>query len=397
MKKILIYITLFIIALGGCKKVDLPAPMIGDPVFSVNATIDNQPINWTAGDNDVYMFTEFSKDNFDIYTLTGRFAKDENCMNDCNEYLSFSIRGNAVTPTASTFNIDEVIMVDSNGYSYANFDSLNTVITNGIKYSFQASLIDSIFGTQADSTYWFISSLGGNNSVNLSGEMVEFSDFGSDSIQVQLDMLTSNGCIAHIEQTIPHSLTNICNFEIGLLGDLMNGFLLGATFNDPTQLATFMWNGSQNNAADSFLLDTSLIGNQSINLNAMNPVCVIDADICLSVVDSLNGIAIENIGIPKIDYTVQPVEDTSYVNVSEQFSKVIIEYQSSDSILYSSQFGINDNSTFTISEIEDFEDNENGERTKKFKVKYECELRSASGNIKNIEGESVIAVAYPSN
>ena len=56
MRKILIYISLIIFAIGGCKKVDLDEVPSGDPVFTTIAKLDGVQLNLVAGDDDFYMF-----------------------------------------------------------------------------------------------------------------------------------------------------------------------------------------------------------------------------------------------------------------------------------------------------------------------------------------------------
>jgi len=137
MKKIIIYITLTISVLFGCKKVDLEPTPSNDPVFLVDANLGGDSLKWVAGVDDFYMFTEFSKDNFEVYTLTGRLAKDENCVSDCEESLTFSIRSSLPTTSTATFNIDQAIELGD--FSFYENDPSGTGNVVGYLYSLNSS------------------------------------------------------------------------------------------------------------------------------------------------------------------------------------------------------------------------------------------------------------------
>ena len=118
MKKIIIYFSLIVFAFASCSKVDLDEVPSGDPVFTVNAELDGVDLNLIAGDDDFYMFSEYSKDTLGVYTMTGRLAKDSNCSAECEESLSFSIRSSYRDSLPSLpFDINEAIKI-VNDFNY---------------------------------------------------------------------------------------------------------------------------------------------------------------------------------------------------------------------------------------------------------------------------------------
>ena len=159
--------------------------------------------------------------------------------------------------------------------------------------------------------------------------------------------------------------------------------LLGSNYD------SILWNGIPIST-----LDIPIFGppDSFITLEATdsNSGCSAELGICLNA-DSL---MVSSIAFPKLD--LQVFEDTMIINGNgEQLSAVTIDYQDETGI-YSSKFVDNSNSTFTILKIEDYEVNENGEKTKKLTIEYDCILRKeGSGEEKNITGTAEIAVAYP--
>jgi len=383
MRQIKIYILLIIIVLGGCSQEGLDIPQVGSPVFSIDSILDNEALNWVAGDDDVFMFTEFSKDNFDVYTLTGRLAKDDNCIIDCEEALTFSIRSSYVTSTPNDFNISDALFVGD--YEYITLDSLGIV---GYNYTFEGALFDTIFGTSANTFIWTIDT----NIITTQDPVFTHSDLLGNDFNVRLEMLNNqNLCISYIEKTILTGQNNLCDMSFDVIPDsLLSEFYITTVFPsmNPNGI-TYLWNNSI--TSDSFFINSNApIPNNILSLSVNDPqgTCNIDMGICI---DSTPTGSIQGISIPLLNYFVEPVVST----INEQFSKVIIEYQDKNGIVYSSRNGDNNNNTFTINNIEDFEDNENGEKTKKLTIQYDAILYNDNNDSKAISGEGVIAVAYP--
>lgn len=389
MKKVIFYISLIVFTIGSCKKVDLEEVPSGDPVFSVDAKLDGVDLNLVAGDDDFYMFSEFSKDNFDVYTMTGRFAKDSNCNVECEESLSFSIRSSYVDSLPNApFEINSALTEGTNLNYFSNMNSTSI----GYNYFFNAELVDSIMGTPADSFYWEITS--DSFSFISFAESFSLVYLGQTDLEVKLEITSNGGCTSYIQKVIPLGVVDNCdlyidifptgNFEFTLFPMLGNG-----------NTAFFDWIniGSPNN--DTLLIDstTFLPANGTLELVAsdFNQQCAVQIGICPEYQSS--NFFPSSFSFPKINYAV---DTFSTGMIMEQLSTVTIEYQDVTGT-YSSNLADNSNSTFTITNIEDYEVNENGEKTKKLTIDYvDCTLKKAgSSEEKTISGTAVIAVAYP--
>ena len=383
----LIYILLVLTFFASCKKVELDVP-VDNPVFSVDATVGGVALDWSAGDDNFYMFTEFSKDSLQVYTLTGRLAKDSNCSTSCEESLAISIRGNAITPSINDFDINQALPLNSN-MSFMKMDNPNISTIN--IYTFQGDLFESSNPSSFTDYSWTI------NGETMSGQTVSFVDSINAPINLNLDITDSMGCNASFTQS-NLSISNPCSLNI-LVDSNPQIFNFKLT-PQVTGLNNFMtvWN---NNQIDStFETDTTLFYNSNellLNITEQNnPLgCSFDVRICVELDNpSPNGGIIQGVKVPGVSYTVQT--DSVQDPISEQLSHVVIEYNDATG-LYSSFNGQNTNSMFTITKIEDFEDNENGEKTKKLTVEYDAILYDVqgSGNTKMINGSGVIGIAYP--
>ncbi|MFK8007984.1 MAG: hypothetical protein AB8H03_16625 [Saprospiraceae bacterium] len=392
MKKVLIYISLIVFAIGGCKKVDLDDVPSGDPVFTTSAELDGVQLNLVAGDDDFYMFSEFSKDNFDVYTMTGRFAKDTNCQDDCEESLSFSIRSSYIDSFPNQiFNIDQALVSNSN-LNYFSDSNSNSI---GYNYFFSAEYFDFVSASQADSFYWEISS--DSFSFNTFSDSFSIAYLGNTDIDVRLEITSTGGCTSYIQKTIPLGLLDDCDLSVNIELDSFNVpifFLTPSFVNNSTVPINWINFNNLNNDTLIFFLTTTIppSGLFLFISSSGNQQCLVELGICPELGPNMG--FPESFSFPKINYTV---DSFSVGDPDEQLSAVTIEYQDATGT-YSSEFAdsLNSNSTFTITKIEEYDDNEIGEKTKKLTIEYNCILgKEGSGETKNIIGRAEIAVAYP--
>ena len=391
MKKALIYITIIIFAIGSCKKVDLDEVPSGDPVFTANAQLDGVDLNLVAGDDDFYMFSEFSKDIFGVYTMTGRFAKDSNCQNDCEESLSFSIRSSYVDSLPNEpFDINQAIVTGSD-FNYFTDNVIS--IQNGFRYNFNAQLIDSFFNISADSFLWTI------NGETFTDEFFTFDYFDNTDLDVRLEVLTNDNCVSYFEKILPIGMDDDCELNIDVIFGINQGeYELIPNLNTSPSGGnpSYDWIPNNNPNGISFLIDSTFQIPQTniISLSAYNNICTLNMGVCIG--GNPGSVMPSSISYSKFDFTVDSISIVTTV-LQEQLSTVTIEYQGASGT-YSSEFADNSssNNTFTILKIEDYDNNENGEKTKKVTIEYDCILiKQGSAEEKNISGTAEIAVAYP--
>ena len=392
MNKVLVYILLVFIALGGCKKVDLEPPVSTDSVFfTENIFIDGEALDWTAGDNNLYMFTEYSIDNQGLHTLTGRFASDSGCQIDCEKSLTFSLRSNYVDP--NSFLIEQAIDLGEMPFFRQGGNSFV-----GYNYSFSAELVDSIFNTTPDSFFWTISD--SIDTVTTIEATPNFESIGSNDVNVRVDISHNapNSCISYIEKTIFAGGNDNCNLQIQVdppnnpvggvytvIPSFGSGPVFGSTF---TWTPPNIFGPSDTIQVDPLLIDS--IGG-AIGLLAENPNlgCSTELEICIG---SFMGQSISSFGVPKINFSVEEIVDS----IGAQLGTAIIEYQDGNEV-YSTKYGDNPAPNyFVVNSIEDYENNENGEKTKRLNVSFETKLWHENGiEFKTISGSAFIGIAYP--
>jgi len=401
MKKLTNYIFLIFIIIGGCKKVELDPTPSGDPVFSVDATLNGTDFNWVAGDDDIYMFTEFSKDSFDVYTLSGRFALDDNCVDTCEESLTFSIRSSTAFSSPSQFEIETAISLGDFQFFKNNNTGTGNVI--GYNYDFFAELIDPV-SNQPFTSNWFIVS--NNDTFNFTGSTVESFPHpinGNLAVSAVFETDPSGTCSSRIELISNQGFNDLCRLDVNIdefpdINSLDSNIVLVANLSNanPNSVSYSWGNGFSGSTLELGINEFIDTVNSNLTLTATDPNsgCVANLDICYQFdFDSIsNSLLFENFSVPKINYERIPILDV----INQQFSTAIIEYQNANEIVSSKYSSNNDDFVFMITKIEDFEDNEIGEKTKKLTIIYEAELcNSDGGNCKMIEGTGVIGIAYP--
>lgn len=391
MKKIQFILALIILVLGGCSKVDLEEIPSETPVFTVNAVLDGEDLRINAGDDDFYMFTEYDLDNFEVYSMTGRFAKDANCLIDCEESLSFTLRNNNLF--GGTFDIDSVISLNTNLPFYS--DS-NIVVVNGHNYTFSSTYADSLGVTFLGDTSWEIFGSQLLDTIAMdTGGMVNFSYFGAQDMNIRLELKNANGTglNSYFETQLKNGTEDFCDIDIfATFNQFDSSYILNLS--NVQSYSSISWNGNQ---MDSFNLPLLQTSQQVITLEAIENTLNCDVGLGIYAQVDSNGQFndLSALVYPKI---MVEVEDDSMIMVGneEQYSAVTIEYRDETGV-YSSANWSNSNSTFTVLKIEDYEDNENGEKTKRLTIAYEnCVLaKEGGGDPKIISGTAEIGIAYP--
>lgn len=126
-----LFTAVILVLFAACKKKTLPESTTGSPVFMFSGNVNNLPVTYTAGDNSLYMHTEFFKDDQNLVTLKGFFSP-YNCVT-CEPYLSFEFKDEDP-------NIESSLYSDINSFferTYFNSVSLDSVLFNSPTESFK--------------------------------------------------------------------------------------------------------------------------------------------------------------------------------------------------------------------------------------------------------------------
>ena len=96
-RAILSQLAIVLLATVACRKQDNPTGDLSDsPVFSLNATTDLGPVSISAGQDNWYMFTDFSADSTGTNKFLGYFAPASCAATTCPNAVSFTLQQNAL-------------------------------------------------------------------------------------------------------------------------------------------------------------------------------------------------------------------------------------------------------------------------------------------------------------
>lgn len=398
MKRIIFYNSLIIIALSfGCNKIDVE-PKNGEPVFVAEAKFDGIAQQWQAGEDGYYMFSSYKKDVLGVYEYIGTFAQEDTTS---GKKLSFHIRDAKVTSTGLP---DVSGSLDSNiSFMFAsksgNDTIWSTVIdTIGYQTTFDAS--SSILPNIPVIYEW---DFGDTTSALTDSIPVNHSYTSLPNSQVKLTITAQNNiCKSSLTKSLNYSGGNtsceLVNIDILPQSPTLDSFLVTADFSGLSLPYTYSWsNGGTNNSV--IIVDSLGV------LEAT--VTIVDGTGCsvtASISTTYNPGTVPPICLARfynspvvVDTMMNFIVDTVITGDNLQLSRIKIEYTNEDGVFYSSYFNSQPSSSFIkILKVDEYDRNENDEKTKKITLQYACRIWTESGEFIDIsDGNATIAVAYP--
>lgn len=369
-----LWILLIAICCFSCKKESLPPNIEATPVFQLNANLDNNSVNFQAGLSDYYLFTSHEVDENDVSIFKGEFRKTSDCSSNCQESLSVEIR-----------NFQQGNVTDTEVFELGQYDYyLDKTILPPTSFLTAAPIGNAPF------TYeWVIDEeLQVANTETIVYEL----PIGLDRQKVRLNLTDATGCTSSLEKIITRDQNQALavNYVVEIEPVVPFVAKLKAVVENGQGPFFYQW-------------DT---GHQSPAINVLGgKYCVDVEDINGDVLQVCKTVSKDSVGVPtssglfsycSADFnhvgTFAPVSNNPY-----QLSTVTIKYTDSNGELFSSEFKEQSASSyFEIEEVENYELNENGERTKKLALKFQCQLSNNNGtSIQLNQGIGTIAVAHP--
>jgi len=345
-----------------CKKAEpLPPPVSEDPVFMVTYSPDsvvNQTV--TAGQNSVYLFTDFEEDDFIL--CTGSFSKEDCPDGNCPGSLTFifkSLKTDDFQPD-NVFHLGSLVFENVLGGSPdTTFLTTFSVLPNSGYNSFSWNIDSASAGTGASIQQ-------------------EFQDDNPKIVRLTAQKTT--GLTSTIFRTV--SLTNpgasFPSVNIEATGDSAS-YQLAAVITGP-QPASLFWNTGD--TSEMFFTDflsssySIIVGDSFGNftqarLQQLSP----------------NDLPVQTAGFT---YSVQPIV------VQGPLGEIIIEWVDAQGRIWrSDRVQQPVGAVFEVLESDDYEQNERGQNTRKMKVLFDCILFDEQGNSLPFSGTGVIAVAHP--
>ncbi len=394
MKRLIFYKFLIISTLfAACNKVELD-PEDGEPVFTAEAKFDGNPKAWQAGVEDFYMFSSFEKDDFDVHVFSGSFTKTDSIVS--GESLAFHIRDYQQLAEGSP----DIIEALEHSFGFADMSGNDSTLVTTIDTVWNAIF----FVTQ---------------SIQPSGIQViyewDFGDQGGDT--------TLQDSISHIYEDTPHNVpvtltvkaaNNSCSGfytkYITANGNAQNcqlNFNIDTfTFNSititalPSGVAPYQYLWSDSTITGStYYLQLNPVGMTYVAVTVTDALgCAVSGGLSTTIVSG----TLPTICVAAFDYSIQQeLIDSQYYQIiyadSLQLSKITIVYTNTEGIQYRSDRQPQEpNATIKILEVDEYDTNEKGEKTKKLTLEFTCRLWNEQGSFIDVtEGKAVIAVAYP--
>ncbi|GAB4244109.1 MAG: hypothetical protein Kow0027_03680 [Saprospiraceae bacterium] len=394
MKYFLGILILALLALAGCKKLDVEPPPEADPVFSVSAVIDGMGKNWIAGVDDYYLFTGFEQDTTGLFTFWGRMEK-EPCSNvACGEKIAFYFDDLAPSPSGQT---DIMAALFPGNHPYQHPGGLDTIWTFDTTTSYLLTLDASPSLTSPNEVPFFSWSL--PNANPMAGSQVSIT-------------------FAQAPQNMPVTLTMLSGIDSCFSSQTQSIFMLSPVQPSPCQV--FMDTVTNPGTPFPTALKAVVLGQAPFNyqwsngsaqavfpLNNVSPsipieVSVTDATGCQAVATGQTPTQSGTFCSARFNWSLstQMVIDSSSSVVSQPFQPggVRVVYTDAAGMEWSSAMGpqLAANAGFQILSVESFDENENGQKTVKLNVKFQAMLWNQNGQFLNLtDGAGVIAVAYP--
>ena len=377
MKKIKIYfLWCSIFCLAQCTKIELPPPSEGEPIFTFSATIDGTPTNLQAGIDDYYMFTSFEKDTAEVVTFIGTLQQ-QNCADTCRESIRIEIRD---IERSSNSIIDNALQTKEYVYHSPNQPITSTVYQT----RFNAQAFSNQFN---DFTYeWFFDD--NNASSQLANPVYDYETPGIYA--VELICRDANGCESSQIQNI-HLENPDIQCGINIQGQIVqNSFLQLEAWGDTIGgNDTFLWDNMQDSSNIVLIMDS---GQQCVSYSN-NLQCQSQACAGVSIMNDIS----PNIFYCTTTFNYQVEKITTIETPALQLGTVTVIYKNEVGITYrSDKIEQTPASKFTINRVDNFDENEKGEKTKKLTIDLQALLMDEAGNVVELlNGETVIAVAVP--
>ena len=391
MKKISSYclFVIFIFTMHSCKK-DPGGTFYAEPepVFSVAAKFGISDVLIEAGRDDFYMFTSYDTDSLDVLIFKGELNKLENCLADCEESLSISIRDAKVYDPESSGPID-VSALKSTGYGFVGTEGEGNEQT-----AYEITFTDRSFSSEDGESeiIWQYPSSSTDVFESAFSDVFESATL-EDGIPISLTSVFGgdNGCTSTFEKVINADYQTDCfhdiDFNIVPKGDGVSYQVL--PYNADAPEWEYTWDNSS-------FVDTLTIASPGTY--------------CLTVTNSYGCTGERCVSISNLDedpdsieycyaafsYEVTPLEIPDVTDLFD-FSKILITYRSKDGAEYrSDRLSQPESSFFIIESLDDYDFNEFQEATIKLDAKFRVVLYNESGEgVLMNDGEATIGVAIP--
>jgi PKD repeat protein len=360
-KYILLVLTLLTLS---CRKKDFPVTRTAsESDFYFKGTIDGNPVTIKAGKENYYMYAGHTHDSSSLYRFVADL-KQGDCVN-CKNRLQIVILDYKYTAGTETTRIDSSLHAGS----YPLLGS-----------PFYAVQFRSMSNKQAVSYLW---NFGDNTYSNEASPLHVYKTAGKYKVSLKID--NDNGCqqyISNVEE-IRYPATFA---KISVQSNSANQMSFSTSLPASSEY-TFYWDFGDG--------ETSTLSNPSHNykISGTYPVQLRVTDDQQDTIYSRYNVATQTNPMPCLSNYY--VESLTPVPHPSPFSHIIINWTDANGEVYTSNNFLQPiTSSFKILSVEDYDNNEKGEKTKKIKVLFTCKVYNGT-RVKTIENaEALVSVSY---
>ncbi|MBI3509577.1 MAG: PKD domain-containing protein [Bacteroidetes bacterium] len=365
--KILFALTI-IFSSASCRRED-PQSVISSPVFYFTGTVGSAVVNMHAGENNYYMYSSHTQDVYGIYNFTGDLHV-YNCTS-CGNGIKITI--NDFQPSVPNGNAAINTSLSPGHYAYK--------IPGGAPTEFNVQFYSAPQNGTASSYLW---------------------DFGDGIISTTQNPLHTYArpgkYLVSNSVTFTNTTVSVSSYLVNVgIPDAACSAAFGSSVTGTTVLFTpavsgqapftYQWDfGDGNNSSAANPSHTYAVnGVYSVHLivtDANNHICELVRNVATQ---SFTGSYSYFYFSPAITTNPNP----------RAFSNVTVEWTDASGTIYSS-----DNSAqsafnyFKLVAADSYDNNQNGETTKKLHVYFNCKVYSATDSLQINNGEAVMAVSY---
>ena len=355
-----------------CAKKKYPESIIeNQPVYYSKFDINGVPMEFKAGENEVYMYADVTKDTADVNEYNSTLRRS-NC-NGCGPSLKFVLRDYKATSGSETSKIDSTVRV-------GRYEYLKNIQGPVYKASYKATQNGN--GSVLSFNWNF------EDGTSLTGTNVSYEFQNPGTSKVCVSLKTANGCVSNLchDELIGR---NTLNCEVSARADTSSSVDFATSVSGGTAPYKYYW---------EFGDGTNLQGNAEVTHyypysgSYLAQVTVVDAT-GVRTITQYNVVTKHDISSCAVNFSRTSLSEISAIQQS--LSKVRIVYTNEQGVSYQS-LGKEQpaNSNFEILNVQDGETNENGRPTKIVNIRFNCEVYNAAEKLTISNGFSTISIAY---
>ena len=375
-KNIIALLTVVLLTIT-CKKEHVPTTTTSAPVFYFNGIVNGTTTSIDAGINNYYMHSSYTQDTNHVYNFIGNLQKTTSNLSSIeiqlNDYKVSPV--NSSTQPDSSFATGSIYSYYSVGVTDTVYNvQFNSTYVNGTPQTYTWTFCDGTTSNNANPLHSYAAIGNYNVCLTITGTT------GTSSICNNLNLSSASAMAQKV---------TISSFSVG------STLYYTATTTSITPYK-YVWNFGDG----SYTTDTTTATTYSVSHTYTNTAIY---DVFLTVKDSsgsdtvstrYNASTSASVGVT--NFTFGNISKVINIGSPYKLSNVIIKWTDASGNVYTSNNNMAQpsGSFFKILSEESYQNNTNGQLTRKLHVSFTCTLYNGTSSIQIANADAVIAVAY---